>query len=108
MPSAWCRPLVHNAAPPLLHGVREGPFPRFDATMRCCDSLPPVSPCFVSFAWRYHRCVPGSSPTAQDTGPRIILELVNRAPTGLSMETAGSPKFPGNPRDHSPCSPTPA
>src|SRR5271167_3615067 len=23
------------------------------------------------------------------------------------METAGSPKFPGNPRDHSPCSPTP-
>ncbi len=24
-----------------------------------------------------------------------------------SIETAGSPKFPGNPRDHSPCSPTP-
>src|SRR5208337_4613589 len=23
------------------------------------------------------------------------------------METAGSPKFPGNPRDHSPCSSTP-
>jgi hypothetical protein len=23
------------------------------------------------------------------------------------VETAGSPKFPGNPRDHSPCSPTP-
>jgi hypothetical protein len=24
MPSAWFRPLVHNAAPPSLHGVREG------------------------------------------------------------------------------------
>src|SRR5262249_10754163 len=24
------------------------------------------------------------------------------------MEAVGSPKFPGNPRDHSPCSPTPA
>src|SRR5208283_1455845 len=29
------------------------------------------------------------------------------SPTGISMETAGSPKFPGNPRDHSPCSSTP-
>ena len=29
MPSAWFRRLVHNAAPPSLHGVREGPFPRF-------------------------------------------------------------------------------
>ena len=25
------------------------------------------------------------------------------SPAGNSMETAGSPKFPGNPRDHSPC-----
>src|SRR5436305_2461790 len=37
MPSAWFWPLVHNAAPPWLHGVREGPFPRFHATMECCD-----------------------------------------------------------------------
>ncbi len=36
----------------------EGPFPRFKATMRHCDSLPPISPRFVAFAWRYHRCVP--------------------------------------------------
>ena len=28
MPSAWFRRLVHNAAPPSLHGVREDPFRR--------------------------------------------------------------------------------
>src|SRR5262249_47023906 len=32
MPSAWFRPPVHNAVPPSLHGVREGPFPRFGTT----------------------------------------------------------------------------
>jgi hypothetical protein len=58
MPSAWFWPLVHNAATPWLHGVREGPFPRFLATMECCDSLTSISPHFVSFAWRYHRCRP--------------------------------------------------
>ena len=66
MPSAWFRPLVHNAVPPSLHGVREGPFPRFDTTMGRCDSLTPISPHFVAFAWRYHRCVPCSSPSAPD------------------------------------------
>ena len=71
MPSAWFRPSVYNAAPPSLHGVREGPFPRFHATMRRCDSLTSISPHFVAFAWRYHRCVPRSSPTAQDTEPWI-------------------------------------
>ena len=78
MPSAWFQPLVHNAAPPSLHGVREGPFPRFGATMGRCDSLTSISPHFVAFAWRYHRCVPRSSPSAQDTEPRIDLELVSR------------------------------
>src|SRR5271165_7285858 len=43
-----------------------GPFPRLNTTMGHCDSLPPISPRFVSFAWRYHRCVPCSSPSAQD------------------------------------------
>ena len=68
MPSAWFRPSVHDAAPPSLHGVREGPFPRFFATMRYCDPLPSISPRFVSFAWRYHRFVPRSSPPAQNGG----------------------------------------
>ena len=65
MPSAWVHLLVHNAAPPSLHGVREGPFPRFDATMGYSDSLPSISPHFVSFVWRYHRFVLGSSPLAR-------------------------------------------
>jgi hypothetical protein len=53
MPSAWFLRLVHNAAPPSLHGVREGPFPRFNATMGRSEFLTVFSPHFVSFAWRY-------------------------------------------------------
>jgi hypothetical protein len=30
----------------------EGPFPRFNTTMGRCDSLPSISPHFVSFVWR--------------------------------------------------------
>jgi len=40
----------------------EGPFPRFITTMGRCDSLPSISPRFVSFAWRYHRSVPSFRP----------------------------------------------
>ena len=39
---------VHDAAPPSLPGVREGPFPRFNTIMGRCDSLPSISPRFVS------------------------------------------------------------
>ena len=53
---------AHETAPPSLHGVPRVGSPGFHGTMRCCDSLPPISPRFVSFAWRYHRCVRGSSP----------------------------------------------
>ena len=59
-------------------GSRRLGSPRFTSTMACSDSPPPVSSHFVSFAWRYHRCVLCSSPTAPDVGPRIILELVSR------------------------------
>ena len=68
MPSAWFRLPVHDAAPPSLPGVREGPFPRLDATMGRCDSLSSISPRFVAFAGRYHRLVPRSSPSASDVG----------------------------------------
>ena len=46
----------------------EGPFPRFDTTMGRCDSLPSISPHFVSFAWRYHRCVRCLSPIGPGRG----------------------------------------
>ena len=84
-----------------------GPFPRLNTTMGHCDSLPPISPRFVSFAWRYHRCVPCSSPSAQDLAvdhPGVFNPVLLPAGT---METARSPKFPGNPNDHWPCSSDP-
>jgi hypothetical protein len=97
MPSAWFRRLVHNVAPPSLHGVREGPFPRFDATMGRSDSLPPVSPHFVSFAWSAKGgFVPCSSPPARDRAvdqPGVGKPELQPA---VTMETARSPKFPGN------------
>src|SRR5271165_3741150 len=71
-----------------------GPFPRLNTTMGHCDSLPPISPRFVSFAWRYHRCVPCSSPSAQDLAvdhPGVFNPVLLPAGT---METARSPKFP--------------
>ena len=33
-----------------------GQFPCVHGTMGCSDSLPPVPPHFVAFAWRYHAC----------------------------------------------------
>ncbi len=73
----------HDAAPPSLHGVREGSFPRFNATMRRCDSLPPISPHFVSFAWRYHRCDRCLSPIGPGRG------AVDRPGVGMPVSPAG-------------------
>jgi hypothetical protein len=73
------------------------------------DSLPSVSPHFISFAWRYHQCVRCSSPAVPDAELWIDLELM----AGISCRLAcwkrqGLPSSQGNPCDHSPCSPTPA
>ncbi len=86
----------------------EGPFPRFKTTMGRCDSLPSISPRFVSFAWRYHRFVPLFVPVSLGHGaadqPGVGKPVSRRH---VTMETARSPKFPGNPSDHSPCSSDP-
>ncbi len=55
-----------------------GPFPRFSTTMGRCDSLPSISPRFVSFAWRYHRSSP-VRPHQLGTKRWINLELVSRS-----------------------------
>jgi hypothetical protein len=109
---AQCPRRGSNAPSTTRHPLRStgsgGPFPRFSATMGHSDSLPSISPRFVSFAWRYQRCVPCSSPAAQDRAadqPGVGKPVLQPA---VTMETARSPKFPGNPFDHSPCSPTPA
>src|SRR3974390_2732297 len=46
------------------------------------DSLPLISPHFVSFVWRYPRFVPCSSPPARDGKLGISLELVAGTPAG--------------------------
>ena len=97
MPSAWFRLPVHNAAPPSLHGVREGPFPRFDATMGRSDSRPLVSPGFVAFAKAIPpvRLVCSQRPRRAAVG---IGELMFRFPSRtMTVETAGPPRFPGHP-----------
>ena len=93
-----CFPSMGPETAPVLSRGPSGRFPRFDGTMGRCDSLPPVSPRFVSFAGRYQPGVPGSSPSALDAGPWIILELFIRSSLRLLVvETAGSPKFPEEP-----------
>jgi len=74
------------------------------------DSLSPVSPRFVSFAWRYHRApiirvsaarIDASCPSQGSLGPATPM-------AAHSVETTGPLTFPGDPLVHTPCSQTPA
>jgi hypothetical protein len=62
------------------------------------DFLPPVSPHFVAFAWRYQGNTRDFAPIAAEChgdGPGVGCPV---SPTGISsMETTGSPTFLGNP-----------
>ena len=63
------------------------------------DFLPPFSPHFVSFAWRYHssaRVSPAPRPSATAGGSPGVGHPVPPAGNS-SVETAGSPPFLGNP-----------
>jgi hypothetical protein len=62
MPSHGAGRQTHDAAPPFLHGVQEGLFPRFNDNMGRSDSPSPLSPRFVAFAGRYHRVRRGFAP----------------------------------------------
>ncbi len=61
------------------------------------DFLPPVSPHFVAFAWRYHGNTRDFAPHAAEccgVGPGVYNPV---SPAGVSsMETTGSPTFLGN------------
>ena len=97
MPSAWFWLLVHNAAPPSLHGVREGPFPHFHTTMGRSDSLPLVAPGFVAFAKAIPplRLICSQRPRREAVGSgKLIFRFPSRK---MAVETAGSPRFPGHP-----------
>ena len=66
--------------------------------MERSDSLPLISPHFVSFAWRYHRSSP-VRPHQLGTELWINLELVSRdSKPAVTTETAGSLRFPSDPR----------
>ena len=65
--------------------------------MERSDSLPPVPPRFVAFAWRYLGRTRVSLPRPP-SAPAAGLELVTRyLRPGLTEETAGPPRFLGNP-----------
>ena len=61
-----CFPTAVHETVPFPPQGSSGWFPWLDGTMRRCDSLSPLSPHFISLVWRYHRCVPCLSRTAQD------------------------------------------
>ena len=87
-----------------------GWFPRFVGTMSHYDFLGAFSPHFVAFMRRYLGTSEFRPRSASDAGPADHPGVCG---TGCSRpvdfeEPSGSPKFPGNPLDHSPCSPTPA
>ena len=108
MSSAWFQLPVHNAAPPSLHGVRKGRSPAspllWDAATPCRPSRRASFPSLGDTIVPSHLFVPASLGRRL----RINLELVSRyLRPAATMETTGSPKFPGSPGDHSPCSSDP-
>ena len=60
----------------------------------------------ATLPWRYHRSS-AIRPHQLRTKRWISLELVPALQPAITIETARSPKFPGNPIDHSPCSSDP-
>ena len=74
--------------------------------MRRSDSLPPVSPRFVAFAWRYHRGVL-FAPSGRDDDRGLRGVVIPVPEPERSVETAGSLRFLGNPSVPMPCSRTP-
>jgi len=74
-----------------------GRFPHLTGNMRRSDSLPPLPPHFVAFAWRYHGCTRVSFPWSPGA-PTTSLELVTRyLPPGSAVEATGPPRFLENP-----------
>src|SRR5436190_20345203 len=104
------RQRFRNYALPSLPRVRLALFPEFHGTMKRSDSLTLVPPRFVSFARRLpfpRACFRSSAKSDADWRPGS-LELALTKPDVEEMETAGRPKFLGNPVVPAPCSRTPA
>ena len=89
-------------------------FPCFAGTMGCSETLPPIPPHFVAFAWRYHACcgVFRVRPLAAPIAPRRTSGWPGVYCAGCpfpagNVETTGLPRFLGNPGVNMPCSSTP-
>ncbi len=91
-------------------------FPCFAGTMGCSETLPPISPHFVAFAWRYHVCdaafrvrplAAPAAPRRAGGGPGVFQSAGCPIPA-MNVETTGLPRFLGNPHVDVPCSSTPA
>ena len=97
MPSTWFRLLDRDAASPSLHGVREGPFPRFFTTMRRSDSLPLVSPRLRCLRQGDTTRAPGSLPAAKARGRGLrgvdvpVPEPENDGGNGRASQVPGPP-----------------
>ena len=104
-------PTVHDRHLLPSPGSRWNLFPCFSGTMRCSDSLSPVTPHFVSFARRLPSLAPvfvAPAKSDADLGPGGLGLAPPQRPVPKEMETAGRPKFLGNPDVPAPCSWTPA
>jgi hypothetical protein len=70
-----------------------GWFPRFSGTIRYSDSLPPIRPRFVAFAWPYRAWALSSLP-GEGSPPAWVSALVTRlAVREYGAETTGPPRF---------------
>ena len=81
------------------------PLQRYCGTLRLPAVL--LDP-FDIFTSQYHRFARGLLPSAGGVPPGARELSVPVSPSGISMETSGSLRFPGNPDGHCPCSSTPA
>ena len=109
MPTHRSFQTLRTPASPSLHRVPAGRFPGFTSTTGRSDSLPPVPPHFVAFAWRY-RSLRSSlrsrrRPSATAAGQGFLCP--GYPSVRVSAEAAGPPRFLGNPTVRMPCSPTP-
>jgi hypothetical protein len=77
-------------------------------TMRCSDFLTPLTPHFVTFVWRYHGTVRLFASTRSNAPARTWGSSTRSPYPVLTVETAGSLRFLGNPAVPMPCSRTPA
>ena len=71
------------------------------------DSPPSISTRSKFFTSRYHRVARGLLPSVVGVPPGARECSVPGSRSGVTVETSGSPRFLGNPRDHCPCSSTP-